>query len=89
MNKCTDVWGTLPSRLKVFSYILLFQKSRAVCLYSYEQCHVRNIKDARTSFIFALRIFKFLDMLYLVDKTRGNVKRNWVFGRFLLLETNL
>ena len=48
-----------------------------------------TLKDARTSFFLPLEFCNFWICYTLWDKTRGNVKINWRFGRFSLLETNL
>ena len=40
-------------------------------------------------FFLSLEFCNFWICYTLWDQTRGNVKRNWLFGRFLLLETNL
>ena len=47
------------------------------------------LKDARTSFFLSSDFFNFWICYTLWDKNKGNLKINWLFGCFLLLETIL
>ena len=46
------------------------------------------LKDARTSFFLSFEFRNFWICCTLWVKTKGNIKRNWLFSLFLLLETN-